>query len=82
MLLLILGSIGVGIVWGWLAGGLEGHVRRYLLTVVVVLVASLALGWLVFGYSSWHGTAFFSVAAVLAFLAHVAWRRMLRRQLL
>lgn len=75
-----MGSIGIGLVWGWLIGGLEGRTNQVWPTVFAVFGATLAFCLIVFRYASWAGVAFFLGATVLAFLLHSALNNELRAQ--
>ena len=81
MPLALLGSAGIGLVWGWLAGRLEGRIRKPLRTWSAVVGATAAVGAPVLAFSGWQGVAAFGSAMLLAFLAHVTWRRGLRAHL-
>jgi hypothetical protein len=78
MLSQTLSSICIGLVWGWLAGGLSGRARHPWRTGLSVLGASLAFSAAVFVYAYWTGIVFFLGAALLAGLLHAGWRQQLR----
>lgn len=80
MLFQILGSTGIGLVWGWLISNLEGRAIRRLRTIFTIFGATLAFCLVVFGYISWAGVASFLGATVLAFLFHSALNIELRAQ--
>jgi hypothetical protein len=75
----LLGSIGLGLVWGWLAGLWGSQVRRRLRYALALAAATALLGlevlWLAGGWS----LALFLAAAGAAWIAHAYWRRTLRR---
>jgi hypothetical protein len=76
----ILGSVGVGLVWGWLAGGLEGRLRHPLRAFPAIALATSAI-LVQIGYQvDWRGAAFLLGAAIFSFLIHVGWRRELRKR--
>jgi hypothetical protein len=81
MLLQFLGTIGVGLVWGWLAGKVWGKRRPGWPFLLSIIVSSLTVISVVFAYLGWTGAAFFLGAAFLAFLLHLAWLDELRRKL-
>lgn len=80
MLITSLGGAGFGLVWGWLMGGLEGHVQRplraWLLAGAATLLLSAEIFWLADGWT----VALFLIAALIALLLHVGWRRNLRQR--
>ena len=76
-----LGSVGFGLVWGWLVGSLiarEGLTRRL---VIAAFLATLILAGLLWWASGWRGVAFFLGVGFLSFLLHGAWRHQLLREL-
>jgi hypothetical protein len=76
----LLGSIGFGLVWGWLLGSLGGRVRRRFLVgwsaSAATLLAALAVRWFV----DWRALALFLGMSVLSLLLHLAWRNELLRR--
>jgi hypothetical protein len=80
MLITLLGSIGIGLVWGWLIGPLGDRPRRKFLNVLTVSAATLSLAGLVYWFAGWQGTVFFLGPMTLAFLLHLGWRQELRRR--
>jgi len=80
MLLSILGSAGIGLVYGWLGGNLfhrENTTHRAtLIFALVTLAFSAAVRWM----SGWREMIFFLAVALFSFLLHGAWRQELRRQ--
>lgn len=75
MLIVALGSIGLGIMWGWLVGNMEGRVRQVVRTVLSLVIATLFLVALVILLTNWYALFFFLGASVLAMLLHITWRR-------
>jgi hypothetical protein len=80
MVITLLGSIGIGLVWGWLIGPFGDHPRRKLLNGLTVSAATLSLATLVYWFAGWQGTVFFLGLTTLAFLLHLGWRHELRRR--
>jgi hypothetical protein len=76
----LLGSIGVGLVWGWLLGALGDTARKCLRNVVSVVAATTFLGTVVYLFASWVEINFFLGAVCLALLLHLGWRRSLRQR--
>jgi hypothetical protein len=72
------GGAGIGLVWGWLIGSLEGHLSKPLRSAIAVALATVAISVQLLWFRSWQGLALFWVAALFAFLAHIGWRRSLR----
>ena len=75
----MLGSMTMGLVWGWLLVLLGGHGprrwRSLLILGLAILVAALQLLYLAAPQSLF----FFLPAAALSLLLHLGWRRSLRR---
>jgi len=76
----LLGSVGVGLVWGWLLGGLGDTAQRRFSNVLSVFVATLLLGTEVYLFASWTGAGLFLGALSLALLLHLGWRCSLRQR--
>ena len=79
--LALVGSAGIGLVWGWLLGSVEGRIRMPRRTVPVLVLASLAVASIIWLFVEWRGTLCFGIAGLLAYLIHAGWRRHLRRRL-
>lgn len=80
MLITMLGSMGLGLVWGWLMGGLSGRGGRLLLNGLALSTATLVFAIEVFLLAGWRALAPFLGAAAFALLLHVLWRRDLRKR--
>jgi len=78
MLMSMLGSSGVGLVWGWLAGSIKDRMRRPNRNVLAISLTTLAISTQLLSVAHWQALLFFFGAAFFAFLIHVAWRRELR----
>jgi biotin transporter BioY len=80
MLITMLGSIGLGLVWGWLMGSLSGQSRRPLRNGLALSTATLVFAIEVFLLAGWRALALFLGAVASALLLHVLWRRGLRKR--
>ena len=80
MLITMLGSMGLGLVWGWLMGSLSGRGGRLLLNGLALSTATLVFAIEVFLLAGWRALALFLVAAASTLLLHVLWRRELRKR--
>jgi hypothetical protein len=78
----ILGSVGMGLVWGWLAGGMEGRLRHPLRTISFSALAVSAVLVQIVTWVGWRGMVCFLGAGIAAFLIHAGWRRELRKRFL
>ena len=76
----LLGSIGVGLVWGWLLGGAADTIRGSWINVLSVVAATSLLLLGVYWLASWSGIEISAGALVLALLLHFGWRRSLRQR--
>ncbi|WP_141508836.1 hypothetical protein [Candidatus Chloroploca asiatica] len=79
-MLITLGSCGIGLVWGWLLGSFEGHLRKASLSVPLLAGASLILGGSFVVLYGWVPVIFAGIAAGGAVLLHLGWRQELRRR--
>jgi hypothetical protein len=80
MWITLLGSVGIGLVFGWLIGRFDGSPHRKLINTLAVNAATLSIAGLVFWFAGWPGTLFFLAGAILAFLLRLGWQRQLRRR--
>ena len=80
MLITTLGSIGLGLVWGWLMGSLSGRGGRLLLNGLALSTATLVIAIEVFLLAGWRALTPFLGAAAFTLLLHVLWRRELRKR--
>ncbi len=71
------GCIGIGLVWGWLLAKLPHQFRRPRMTITVLLAATALVGIQVYTLSEVRALALFLGAAVLAFFIHLMWRESL-----
>ncbi len=77
---LLLGSIGLGLVWGWLAGMWGIQARRRIRYVLAVAATTAVLGLEVLWIAGGWPLALFLVASGSGWVAHAYWRRTLRRR--
>ncbi len=80
MVITSIGSVGIGLMWGWLLilfGG-RGHAKRPWRNILALGLATMLLALQLFLYSSWQTVLIFLVAAILSFAIHLAWHRALR----
>jgi len=77
--IVILGSIGVGAVLGWLTGILEPRQRPFH-QILAVLAASAAVLFEVFWLAGWQASLAAICGGGLALLVHKLWRRELRKR--
>ena len=76
----LLGSMGVGLVWGWLLGRVADTVPGSFSNVLFVLIATSLVLLEVYWLASWSAMGISSGALVLSFLLHLGWRRSLRQR--
>lgn len=80
MLITLIGSIGMGLVWGWLLGSLGGRVWRPQLVGWSTSLATALVAFVVLMFADRRGLWFFLGATALSLLLHLAWRQELRRR--
>lgn len=73
-----LGSIGLGLVWGWLIGFLEGRILRPGVVIVASTISTLVLTVEVYWLAGLRATPFFLIGAGVVLFLHSQWRRELR----
>lgn len=78
----IAGSVGTGLVWGWLVVLIWREVpgKRPLRHVMASLLATFLVGGLFIWLTDWIHLFVFGGTAVFAFILHLAWRTRLRNQ--
>ena len=76
-MLITLGSLGVGLVWGWLIAGASHSVRKPIRNVLLLSIATSFISAEVIWLAGWRAFPSLLGAAGGAFLAHLAWRRRL-----
>lgn len=77
----VLGSSGVGLVWGWLGGRLDQPKRWGFRNLVAAGLATLAIAAQLYWTLDWLALPSFLAGALLTFSIHVWWRRELRSRL-
>jgi len=75
-----LGSIGLGAVWGWLAGIVLGRARLSWPHISLLAGATLILLAEVVWLTGWPAMCACSAAALIAGAGHLSWMRHLRRR--
>lgn len=82
MVIRTLGSVGLGIVWGWLCGGLVYRGVTLGRVVFAVVLSTAALALLVLYFLNWRGLALFVGAMAFAGLVHGGMRQQLAARFL
>ncbi len=72
---ILAGSIGLGLVWGWLVAGLGGGLRGFWGFRLALAGLSLLAGTAVWTLAGGKALVAGSVAAVLALILRLAWHR-------
>jgi hypothetical protein len=75
----ILGSLGIGLVWGWGMGTL-GPFHRPFVGFLALGAATLLLAAEVFLLASWAACGWFAGAVAVGWWLRLAWRRELDRR--
>jgi NhaP-type Na+/H+ or K+/H+ antiporter len=75
MLIVALGSIGLGLVWGWLIGNLQEQARKPWRTILTVGGATLAFAAEVLLLAGGVMVVLFMAATGLALMLHLGWRQ-------
>jgi hypothetical protein len=75
-----LGSIGLGLVWGWLIGFLDSPILRPGLVVVASTISTVILTGEVYWFAGLRTTPTFLIAVGLGLFLHSRWRREFRRR--
>jgi hypothetical protein len=78
MLIILLGSAGIGLVWGFLAASVEGQLRHPLRTGVALALATLLIASEIFLLGNWQALLCFFGASTVAFTVRISWHRELR----
>ncbi|MCA9932147.1 MAG: hypothetical protein KC419_26870 [Anaerolineales bacterium] len=80
-MLISLGSIGWGLMWGWLLVlAIRVPVKRPFLQAVALLIATSTVGTVQFLFSGWPSLARFLIAVALALFTHLLWLRRLQQE--
>ena len=78
MVVSALGCVGLGLIWGWLVGNLEGRVHRPVATGIAISMGTMLMALEVLLFTGWSMTLFFLGAAIFALLLHLGWHQQLR----
>ena len=76
-LLVIFGCLGIGAVWGWLAGRFYGLGLRPLFNSLSLSTATAVLGSGIAILADWRAALVFLAAAAFSVIAHILWRKSL-----
>lgn len=77
----ILGSIGLGLTWGWLVGHRVGVLRYAWRSLLVLTGTTVIVLMYVWSMTDRRGVLFFVGGLVCAALIHLGWRHYLRMRL-
>ena len=72
-----MGSMGLGLVWGWLMGSFKGREVRPLRAIPIIALTALLVSAQVLWLLDWIRVSFFFGAMLFAFVVHIEWRRQL-----
>jgi hypothetical protein len=77
MVIRTLGSVGLGLVWGWLSGGLVYRNITFVRVVFAIILSTATLALLVLYFLKLRGLALFVGAMAFASLVHGGLRQQL-----
>jgi hypothetical protein len=77
----VFGGIGVGLVWGWLIGKLDGKFLRPTSNGLVIGIITSLLGFEILFLVNMMAIMLFIVATIFALSIHIIWRRSLLKSL-
>jgi hypothetical protein len=80
MVLSIIGTAGIGVVWGWLIGLLEGRIFRPQRTIPILFIATFLIFLEILLIEGAVSSVLFWGAMAFSLILHVVWRRKIRRQ--
>jgi hypothetical protein len=81
MLILIFGSSGIGLVWGWLLGSFFTPNRRLTYVgIIAMVVETLAVGATVLFFSNLNSVIAFSSSVLFTLWLRTTWYRTLRER--
>lgn len=69
-----LGSLAIGLTWGWLAHHLQGPARRRRRNLAILVTATVAAALVYAWQLGGRAAIVFAAAAVVGAMAHGAWR--------
>ena len=70
----------MGLVWGWLVAQIFASVRKSLLNILSIGLATLLILAEAIWLAGWRSAAFVVGAAATAFVVHLGWRQKLLNQ--
>lgn len=77
----IFGSLGLGLVWGWLIGMLDYRLHKSVLTFLAVLLSSIIIAAQIIWFLDLIRLSFFIGAVLVAFIIQIGWRsKMIRHE--
>ena len=80
-MVVFLGSVGLGLVWGWLLVLTSRiRVKRPFIHTTALILASIALGVVQYLYAGWPALVTLLVAMLFAIFTHIVWLRSIRPQ--
>jgi hypothetical protein len=79
--LTVIGSVGMGLVWGWLLVLVGWRAPRPFITIPALGLATLLTTLSLFLFTTWPTPLYFLAAALLTLIIHVSWRQELRKNL-
>ncbi len=81
----VAGSLGIGLVWGWLAAMIAiappPLTRKNLKALIALATGTASLAGMVISFMGWRLALVFLVGAVFAYVTHRVWLNSLRRKL-
>lgn len=77
----LIGSAGLGAVWGWLLGMAEGNTLHPVKAVAALIFATAVIAAEVLALAGSKKLIAFGVATFLTLFLHIGWRRDLRLRL-
>ena len=80
MIVMVLSSLGIGLVCGWLTGMVVCRGNRPLRNSLVLCLANVVLGIWIFVLADWRAVPVFLGSMVTALLTHLRWQRELRNR--
>lgn len=81
MLLSLLGSIGLGMVWGWLLGKIAFFSSQSISQLLILVASTLLVGGEVYFFLDWQAVAAFSVGGIITLLLHYLWLKQLSKNI-
>jgi hypothetical protein len=79
-LIIELGCIGIGLIWGWWIGNLSGRITRPILVMLALGIGSLLLAMGISILVGWWPLIFFFIPGCSTLILHLMWREKLINQ--